>query len=131
MIGRPSRLTFIPQHQNCRFIAPESRTAYIDALFEALFVLPDKGVERAADVFVSRVLYIYISAFLMVRHSGETTIILYIHLTHRPAQQPHQQVQDRWGLKMPARMTLRTYVSEDGGRAAAMLYLHPGPFMCV
>lgn len=40
-------------------------------------------------------------------------------------------MQDRWGLKVPAQMTLRTYTSEDGGRAAAMLYLHPGPFMCV
>lgn len=36
-----------------RYIAPESRTAYVDALFEALFVMPDKGTEIvAADVLV-------------------------------------------------------------------------------
>lgn len=64
---------------------------------------------------------------------------MYIHIRvylNSPTQppiptKPQPQVQDRWGLKVPAQMTLRTYASEDGGRAAAMLYLAPGTFMCV
>lgn len=50
---------------------------------------------------------------------------------HRPRDTTNNQVQDRWGLKLPAQMTLRTYASEEGDRSAAMLYLQPGPIMCV